>query len=472
MLAILYDLETSDKLPIGQILNYAFVVVNEKLEILDKLCGEVKLSRLQLPDPDAIAANRIDVLNLQQRAADNELHAAKRIFDFFSNLRANTAGNISLIGYNSSRFDLGYLRTTLIRNGLNPYFSGLTYGDLLHGIRSLYLRNDKFAALMRAHPGTDEKLSFRLENCAHALGLLDGAQVHSSYDDVILTLELVREIRQRFKFDLLTYNAYEGAVFHRELKRGVIVQALELEYDLKTQTRCHHVAHTLLDANDSAALWINLKRFAEKPGRESVQWLKNGSSAFYIDTEAPSVDKPTYELAAQARQELQKINLRNFFEETSCDVELHIYRLDFDARALLERAVHFNDRAALRASKNRDLQQLYRRFLLANYEFTHSPIDEDIRSRLKAYALWRYGGKMQLNKTGEGSEFASDLDEYVKRAQILSAQDGELASLMCSLLTYYKQSDIYECCSETLLNSENRQVVASHTSNHPQAARA
>ena len=472
MLAVLYDLETSDRLPIGQILNYAFVVVNQKLDIVDKLTGEIRLSRLQLPDPEAIAANRIDVQELQGRASDNELHAAKRIFDFLSKLRADNGGKICLTGFNSAKFDLGYLRTTMIRNGLNPYFSGLTYGDLLHGVRSLYLRNDNFAELMRAHPTSDQKLSFRLENCAHALALLEGRQAHSSYDDVILTLELVREIRRRYKFDLLAYNGYEGSAFHSSLKKGVIVQALDLEYDIKLQERWHHVPYTLLDANDNAALWINLKRYAEKPGRESVQWLRNGSAAFFVDTQSRGVDKSTIELAAQARQELQKVNLRNFFEETSCDIELHIYRLDFDARALLELAIHGHDRAPLRASKNRDLQQLYRRFLLANYEFTQGKTDVDMWARLKAYAEWRYGGKMQINKTGEATEYANSLDNYIKRADALAKQQSELSAVMDSLLNLYGASDIYSCCSDSIVSPEAQQVIVDHTASDRRSASA
>lgn len=456
---ILYDLETSDKLPIGQIINYAFVVVDEDLKVIEQLCGEIRLSRLQLPHPDAIAANRVDPIQLQARAQDSELHAAIRIFNFLSELRAGTSGNITLIGFNSSKFDLGYLRTTLIRNGLNPYYPGVRYGDLLYGVRALYLRDERFAKLMRANPGADNKLSFRLENCARALGLLSGRQVHSSYDDVILTLELVREIRGRYRFDLLAYNAYEGIAYHHRLKDGITVQALEIEYDLSSDRRARAVAHTLLDAGDNAALWINLSRYCEKPGRESVLWLKDGAAAFYVDPNAVVHEPEILDVATKARNELRKLNLRNFFEETTCDIELHIYRLDFDARALLERAIHMNDRAALRASKNRDLQQLYRRFLLANYQFSQGKADQDIWARLKAYAQWRYGGKMQTNKSGEATTYAPSFDDFVKRANQLMNEQSELVQPMNSLLNYFAGSDIFSCCGETILSSESLQLL-------------
>lgn len=471
MPAIIYDLETSDKLPIGQIINYAFVVVDRNLQIIDRLYGEVKLSRLQLPDPDAIAANRVDIQKLQANASDNELAAALRIFNFLSSLRQESAEPITLIGFNSAKFDLGYLRTCLIRNGLNPYISGIRYGDILHGIRALYLRNQEFADLMRKHPGVDGKLSFRLENCAHALKLLDGAQTHNSMDDVILTLEVVREIYKRFDFNLIEYSAYEGISYHRSLKEGVTVEALEIEYDIEKPARHNTLAYTLLDANENAALWINLRRYAETPTREAVQWLRDGSAALYLNPQA-KIDDCILKLAEKARADLKKFNLRNFFEETSCDIELHIYRLDFDARTLLERAIHINDRAPLRASKNRDLQQLFRRFILANYQFSQAAADKDIWSRLKAYAQWRYGGKMQTNKTGEGSEFSGTFDQYVKRAEVITKERPQLNALMQSLLAYYANSDIFTCCAAELLSEESSLILAPYTQPQRQVAGA
>jgi len=82
MYAVFYDLETSDKNPIGQILNYCFILVDSSLQIVDELSGLVKISRLQLPDSGAILANKIDVVDHQRLAADDERTAMGKIHAF------------------------------------------------------------------------------------------------------------------------------------------------------------------------------------------------------------------------------------------------------------------------------------------------------------------------------------------------------------------------------------------------------
>ena len=59
---IFYDLETTDLNYCGQILNYAFVEVDEDWKEVSEFCGKVKISRTQLPNPYAILANRVNVL--------------------------------------------------------------------------------------------------------------------------------------------------------------------------------------------------------------------------------------------------------------------------------------------------------------------------------------------------------------------------------------------------------------------------
>jgi exonuclease I len=135
MFAVYYDLETSDKHAVGQILNYCFILVDDQLSLLDELSGLVRISRLQLPDPGAILANRTDVLAHQKRAHECEAEALGRIRCFIERCAQRASGNVALVGYNSSRFDLGYLRTSFIRNGQDPFFGGKTLArDLLHGV--------------------------------------------------------------------------------------------------------------------------------------------------------------------------------------------------------------------------------------------------------------------------------------------------------------------------------------------------
>lgn len=47
--AIFYDLETTDREFVGQILNYSFILVDEQLNVVRELNGDIRISRLQLP---------------------------------------------------------------------------------------------------------------------------------------------------------------------------------------------------------------------------------------------------------------------------------------------------------------------------------------------------------------------------------------------------------------------------------------
>ena len=125
MISIFFDLETSTTEPIGQILNYSFIATDDKFEIIDECSDSVKISPLELPVADAILANRIDVIEHQKHNYLNETLSMKKIFDFFTKMiEKNKGEKIVLIGYNSLKFDVPYLRTSMIRNGLSPYFRG------------------------------------------------------------------------------------------------------------------------------------------------------------------------------------------------------------------------------------------------------------------------------------------------------------------------------------------------------------
>ncbi|RMD84314.1 MAG: hypothetical protein D6808_07180, partial [Candidatus Dadabacteria bacterium] len=180
--AVFYDLETSDKDPIGQILNYCFIETDLDFNVLSSVKGEVEISRLQLPRAKALLANKIDVLCHQEGNVESERDAMAKIHRFM--VEVSRRGAVSLIGYNSSKFDLSYLRTSLIRNGLNPYISNLFYGDLLHLSQKLCVCRKDFPRKELCREDNPKKLSLSLENLAKHFGILTGAQAHESYEDV------------------------------------------------------------------------------------------------------------------------------------------------------------------------------------------------------------------------------------------------------------------------------------------------
>ena len=194
MYAIFYDLETTDRNCIGQILNYSFILVDDELKPIDEISGLVRISRLQLPEPGAILANRTDVLEHQRVAQDNERLAMQKISDFIWSCIRRAKGAVAFAGYNSSRFDLQYLRTSLIRNGFNPYFDNkLSARDLLHVVQKAYLTSEELRSKVREVRKGEKKLSLSLETVTRALELLDGVQAHESRADVLLTIRRSEE---------------------------------------------------------------------------------------------------------------------------------------------------------------------------------------------------------------------------------------------------------------------------------------
>ena len=131
---LFYDFETSSRELLGQIISYAFVLTDSHLEPLDTLTGTIKLNKTQCPEVGAILTNKININDLQKKGQP-EYEAAEQVFNFISTIIASY-GQITLVGFNSNNFDLGFLRNLLVRYGFNPYFSGkLKNLDILHWIQ-------------------------------------------------------------------------------------------------------------------------------------------------------------------------------------------------------------------------------------------------------------------------------------------------------------------------------------------------
>jgi Exonuclease len=277
MLSIFYDLETTDKNTVGQILNFAFVVVDENFNIIDEYCNNILISRLQLPSPGAILANKTNVIEHQKKAKLKEVEAMRNIFQFIS--KYTSKEKIPLIGYNSNKFDLPYLRTSLIRNGINPYFGGkLIYKDLLFAARKLHVTHPDFPLSKIINENNEPRLSLTLESLCKNFSILSSEQKHESREDVLITIELAKIFLTLFSLDVRNFEAYEASKFHQYGRGNCIIKVHEPEYDLHKEERFITKHLSLLDSDHRYALWIDLDKFKENENEKSIHWFNQASS--------------------------------------------------------------------------------------------------------------------------------------------------------------------------------------------------
>jgi hypothetical protein len=445
---IFYDLETSDVHPIGQIINYAFIAVDDALRPLSECCGEVKLTRLQLPSPGAILANRVNVLELQQGRALTERDALLRIWDFIADIARESETPVKLIGYNSGKFDLPFLRTSFIRNGLNPYFEGrVVPGDLLLLVRKLSVSNPRFPRVT-SPKDPNGKLSLSLETLTKHFDLLDGPQAHESRADVLLTIALAAVLREQFDADVLTYHPYEVPP---TLTRGSIVPVATAQYDLEVADIAHIHPYLSLDGDHRSALWVDLDKFAKSRDRSAVSWMNKSTGACYI---GPATWKPTAEHETLAREAVKTFNgltVKNFFERSQCDIEMDIYRIDFQGIEALREAIWERQPTKVKESKSVDVKTLFDRHRMTYYPWGAGH-DEAVREMIRQYALYRYGGKLFMRKGGSPHDPQVTADDFHEHYSVRVARMNELLSssstnehdreLIAALTEFYKASDI------------------------------
>lgn len=392
MSIIFFDLETSDREFCGQILNYSFIRTNNQFEIEDELNGDIALSVLQIPSPGALLTNRVRILDHQKQNFPREPEAMLSIVDFIAESLTNSKDQVYLSGYNSTRFDLPYLRTSLIRNGLNPYFSGkLKYCDVLHLVRKAYLCNESFPdSISEKEPN---RVSLSLETVAKVFGLLSGVQSHHSRADVILTINLCRELHIRFGLHPAKFNPYEA------VSTDTAVVAMVPNYDnAETPNRFLDRHLGLLSETYRGSLWVDLERYAAGDGRASISWFNKNGGLLLKNTSKES----SSELLAQlekARLEFPELTPDNFFPKSSCDIEQDIYRLDMQKITTLGLVIWQNERALLGSIKDSDLQDLISRYWLA-YGLSPDKRGDKWREKLRRYSEKRYGkGTFQLVKS-------------------------------------------------------------------------
>ena len=469
MTSIFYDLETSDLCPLGQILNCCFISVDQQWNEIGRLEQNIRLSPLQLPSPDAVLANRTRVLDHHAQAHLLEHHAMRQIQSFITEQIERSGQAVQLIGYNSARFDLNFLRTSFIRNGLNPYFFGRVLPrDLLHGSKFLSASEPTFPrhSSARGTPLEQTRLSLSLETLTTACGLLDGAQAHHSHDDVELTIELAKYYQQKFGFDIRTTAAYPAQALHTLAESHGIVVAISPQYDLTTVEHNVRTPYALLHHDGKNGLWIDLKQYRDGRGRDSIHWFNQNSGALFVEVDS-SIAQAYQRDATAARLQYGDLTVHSFFPKSVCDIERDIYRLSFPDIDYLHEAIWAGTIEPIKLMGSADAKSLYVRHRLSLTDWAAT--SPSFEQRLHDYALYRYGGGCNINKSCgdildphiEHPAAHPTLKDLLQRIDTLSsgATSNDDREILSQLRTWYEQSPIMRIAGEELLARERAKPI-------------
>ena len=436
MHSIFFDLETTDLNTVGQILNYAFVEVAEDWSIKSKLTGKIKISRLQLPNPESIIATKTDVIAHNLDAKDYEHIALAKIQKYIQDIVE--WNDTKLIGFNSNRFDVPFLRTSMIRNGLNPYFGGsIKYGDVLHVVKRLLCDNESFSNKLEKKE--NGKHNTKLESIARSFGLLktQEKQQHESLADVELTIKLAKLLSDEYDIDVRQYSSYEV-----DKNSSDVIEVFPFVDESGEKVSDEYCLMALLEQNKTQALWINLKKFEEGLGKKSVSWYNKNTSSFFVKQRISS--DAHKQLAQKAKKELSHINLQNFWPEKNCDVEQFIYMMPINEISAVYDAVWRKDLFLIKQTQSKFASKLYLRFLANNEDIS------EVEEQIKKYALYRYGGKLKLDKENFDVQFQEGVfsesfhptyNELLSKIDQLS-KTPENFHVMSQLKSFYEQSAI------------------------------
>jgi len=150
--------------------------------------------------------------------------------------------------------------------------------------------------------------------------------------------------------------------------------------------------------------------------------------------------------------------LKNFWPDVNCDIEQHIYLLPIGEIQSLHNAIWSNDKFLLKRNKNKYANILYLRFLC-------NAINSDETDKIiHKYAMYRYGGKMKINKSDIDSTYEEGVyNKSFHRTykELLTAIDDncvdeESTYLMNRLKSFYEKSVIFQLSGTELMNLPER----------------
>jgi len=479
MKSIFFDLETTDLNPCGQIINFSFMTVDENWNVESEHNGSIHISRLQLPNPYAILANRVNVVEHQRAGYSSEAEAMPGIRKYIQSVIDTSRESVNLIGFNSNRFDVPFLRTSMIRNGVNPYFGrSLIYKDVLHVAQKLALIDSNFLDMVATGEVTTEgnrEFSLRL---FHLSKIFFGeTQIHESSDDVRLTIMLAQLFAEEYDLDIRIWDSYEASNFNSALIKEFPAFDAKHHRDSTDKFARETLIHYQSDKKYS--LWISLERLKELKNRQDelkeelgeklfldsidtitrddvkncVLWFNKNSSSFYVSSDIPLqyISEEDENLVKNAKSIVDDwdITVKNYWPNRNCDIECFIYNLSFNGMDALAEAIHDNDLGYLERLDEDYANILYKRHVMNSFS---NPNHDSVKKALNGYALYRYGGRMKTSKIDTESVFDEGIYNpsfHATYNELVDIIDGKLSTpgvtiedalLLESLKKFYDES--------------------------------
>lgn len=417
---IFFDLETTDSHSTGQILEYAFVHTDGDMNPISTLEGTITLGRTQIPSPMAILVTGIDIKDhlsneesfeekyepwvIGSSSVDqnilknfNEKDSMNIISDWIRNICEKHPTII--LGHNTNKFDVPFLRTSMIRNGISPYFPVNDYADTRNMLRFLCCQEP--SVLEKLKSGGDR--TFSLENACRVFGIIDDntVQSHRAMDDVIIMIQLCIKLKRLYGIDPHTVNNLKH-LFKTPSLNNKIIPAKVLNYDdngevsiVSTDLMVYGIYNKKYylfmekDKTFKLSEQIEDDSISFDESKKLLKWCKSDGDFFFLEYDlARKPDSESDRLLKYKRkiQDLHNISIDNFFPDKICDIEKHIYLMNFKGLNELEKAIKNN------TSKN--ITNNYAKSLYTRYKYNIQDIDtsnEHFIKNFKQYLDYRYG---------------------------------------------------------------------------------
>lgn len=241
---LFYDLETTGLKTTNQILTACFITTDNSYNIVEICNYRIALNPLEIPAESAIAVNAVDItqhmINHTNRFSDlmTEEEFALAINEKLSNFLSEEN---SLIGYNSNKFDITFLRKVLIKWGYNPYynFNKFPMVDLYHHISYVKLHKPyEFEGMKNSKLGTVYRQLFKE----------DPVVLHEAEADVLYCVKIAKFLLEKFGWDITLENNKVNNLFNGSFNKG------DLIYLIDSRKRKGDILYTIHDINKSKVL--------------------------------------------------------------------------------------------------------------------------------------------------------------------------------------------------------------------------